>query len=67
MLLTSVSQQMNMLRWNKQAWREGFDSLSGYLRHLHATSQKPETLDSQIKETGMFYGLLDPTLFEGTD
>lgn len=49
------------------AQREGFDSLSDYLRHLHATSQKTATCDSQIKETGLFYGLLDPTLFEETN
>jgi len=49
------------------AQREGFDSLSGYLRHLHATSQKREAFDSQVRETGLFYGLLDPTLFEETN
>ena len=48
------------------ARREGFNSLSDYLRHLHATSQKREAKDSQVSETGLFYGRLDPTLFEET-
>ncbi len=48
------------------AKHEGFDSLSEYLRHLHATARSSQEKEPQVNEDGYLYGVLEPSLFEET-
>ncbi len=48
------------------AKREGFDSLSDYLRYLHKNSQRYTSNETQVNDHPLFYGLETPELFEET-
>jgi site-specific DNA-methyltransferase (cytosine-N4-specific) len=51
---------------DEAATREGFASLSDYLRHLHSISQGYTTKPHVVKEDQYLYGILEPQLFEET-
>lgn len=48
------------------ARREGFDSLSDYLRFLHSKLGKASPAPLATKENGAFYQVLEPAVFEET-
>lgn len=45
----------------------GFDSLSGYLRHLHSQRQRSESNDCRMKEEAFLYDILEPNLYQETE
>jgi site-specific DNA-methyltransferase (cytosine-N4-specific) len=50
----------------RAAKHESFDSLSDYLRHLHKVAYASRDVCTTVKENGVMYGLVEPTLYEET-